>query len=96
MGVLFWILGIIAWGLLVFPVIKKGKLEKELCRKLCKGGCWAGIFATVCFVIDIKNRSDAMWNGDVSEQLLVAILSITLIPLGIYMVVFAITHFFKR
>ena len=37
-----------------------------------------------------------MWNGDVSEQLYIGLFSVTMIPLGVYVVIFVITHILRK
>ena len=96
MDKLFWMFAVSGWLLLLIPLIKRKELPKEKCRLNCKIGCVLGICATLCFLIDISERSRAMWNGDVSEQLYIALLSVTMIPLGVYVVIFVITHILRK
>lgn len=96
MGFVFWFLEIWAWILLIVPQVKKYEFSKEECRKYCKTGCSLGIGATICFMLEMYARNNAMWKGDVSEQLLVALLSITMIPLGICIIIFVITHMMRK
>lgn len=96
MDVVFWLLEIAGWILLIIPVIKKQKMEKEECRKFCRCGCGAGIVATLLFAIEMYRRNNAMMNGDISQQLLVMLLSITLIPLGIYLIIFVYSYIIRK
>lgn len=96
MGYIFWLLEIGAFYLLLKPQLKKQELSKEECRKYCKAGCFLGVLATLIFVVEMYNRNNALWNGDVSEQLLAALLSITMIPLGLYMIIFVVTHMLRK
>ena len=96
MDKLFWMFAVSGWLLLLIPLLKRKELPKEKCRLYCKIGCALGICATICFLFDISARSRAMWNGDVSEQLYIALLSVTMIPLGVYVVIFVITHILRK
>ena len=96
MDKLFWMLAISGWLLLLIPLLKRKELPKEKCRFYCKSGCALGICATLCFLIGISERSRAMWNGDVSEQLYIGLFSVTMIPLGVYVVIFVITHILRK
>lgn len=96
MDKLFWMFAVSGWLLLLIPLLKRKELPKEKCRLYCKIGCVLGICATLCFSIDISERSRAMWNGDVSEQLYIGLLSVTMIPLGVCIIIFVITHILRK
>ena len=96
MDKLFWMFAVSGWLLLLIPLLKRKELPKEKCRSYCKIGCALGICATICFLFDISARSRAMWNGDVSEQLYIGLFSVTMIPLGVYVVIFVITHILRK
>ena len=96
MDKLFWMFAVSGWLLLLIPLLKRKELPKEKCRLYCKIGCVLGICATICFLFDISARSRAMWNGDVSEQLYIGLLSVTMIPLGVCIIIFVITHILRK